>query len=139
MTWSRRRPVLRAPSSTDGRIRAACLYGSMKMHPPGHSSAASLTASSRTPAFSGGAKAVVEAITSGPTFSVVGGGDTVAALDQLGLTGQVTFVSTGGGASLELIERGDLPGLRALRGAPNAPGRRRVALEGRADGERLMI
>ena len=47
-----------------------------------------------------------------------GGGDSVAALRSFGLEGEVSFVSTGGGASLELVELGDLPGLRALRESP---------------------
>jgi phosphoglycerate kinase len=73
------------------------------------------------PRFSAGTYAVAKAIAAGCAFSVVGGGDSVAALDQLGLAGRVGFVSTGGGASLELLEYGDLPGLEALRHAPNAP------------------
>ena len=62
-----------------------------------------------------GTEAVARAVAACPALSVIGGGDSVAALVQFGLEGEVSFVSTGGGASLELVEFGDLPGLRALR------------------------
>lgn len=65
-----------------------------------------------------GTEAVARAIAASTATSVVGGGDSVAALQLFGLEGDVSFVSTGGGASLELIEYGDLPGLRALRESP---------------------
>ncbi len=71
--------------------------------------------------FAAGTRQVAEAVAASPGFTVVGGGDSVGALDHLGLAEQVDFLSTGGGASLELIEKGDLPGLVALRGAANAP------------------
>jgi phosphoglycerate kinase len=71
--------------------------------------------------FSKGTEAVARAITSSDAFSVVGGGDSALALERLGLAGAVSFMSTGGGASLELLEFGDLPALAALRAAVNAP------------------
>jgi phosphoglycerate kinase len=71
--------------------------------------------------FAGGTRSVAEAVAAGCGFSVVGGGDSIAALERLGLTSRVAFVSTGGGASLEFLEKGDLPGLVALRQAVNAP------------------
>jgi phosphoglycerate kinase len=71
--------------------------------------------------FAAGTEAVARAVVDGRGFSVVGGGDSVAVLDRLGWAEHVGFVSTGGGAALELLEHGDLPGLEALRHAPNAP------------------
>jgi phosphoglycerate kinase len=70
------------------------------------------------PRFGAGTEAIARAIARTPATSVVGGGDSVAALASYGLTDEVSFVSTGGGASLELVEFGDLPGLRALRESP---------------------
>jgi phosphoglycerate kinase len=64
--------------------------------------------------FDAGTRTVAEAVAAAPATSVVGGGDCVAALTQLGLEGSVSHLSTGGGATLEMIEGRALPGVEAL-------------------------
>jgi 3-phosphoglycerate kinase len=64
--------------------------------------------------FRRGTEVVARALTDHPGFTVVGGGDSVAALRLLGLEDEVSHVSTGGGAGLEMLEGRALPGLAAL-------------------------
>ena len=67
------------------------------------------------PRFGEGTRSVAQAVASSQGFSVVGGGETAAAVHAFHLEQGIDHVSSGGGATLELIEKGDLPGLAALR------------------------
>jgi phosphoglycerate kinase len=67
------------------------------------------------PRFAAGTRAIAEAMAACPGFTVAAGGETVAALRQFQLDGAISHLSSGGGATLELVEKGDLPGLAALR------------------------
>ena len=69
------------------------------------------------PRFADGTKAVAEAVAASEAYSVVGGADSARALSELGLADNVSWVSTGGGAALELLEGKDLPGVTAIPAA----------------------
>jgi phosphoglycerate kinase len=67
--------------------------------------------------FAAGTRALAEAIERSSAFSIAGGGDTLAAIDQFGVTGDISYISTGGGAFLEFVEGKTLPAVAALEAA----------------------
>jgi len=66
-------------------------------------------------AFSEGTRTLANAIASSPAFSIAGGGDTLAAIDKFGITEQISYISTGGGAFLEFMEGKSLPSIAVLQ------------------------
>jgi phosphoglycerate kinase len=64
--------------------------------------------------FAEGTKAVAQAVASADAHTVVGGGDSVRAIEELGVAERISWVSTGGGAALELLEGNELPGVAAI-------------------------
>jgi phosphoglycerate kinase len=71
------------------------------------------------PSFAGGTRAMAEAIERSSAYSIAGGGDTLAAIDQFGVRDGISYISTGGGAFLELVEGKILPAVAALEAVAN--------------------
>jgi phosphoglycerate kinase len=115
-------PLVCGPGIPDGRM-------GLDIGPATRASYAKVVAGAKTvvwngpmgvfewPAYAGGTEAVGRAVAACDGFTVVGGGDSVAAVEQFGLAARIDHISTGGGASLELLEGVLLPGIAALKRA----------------------
>jgi phosphoglycerate kinase len=66
------------------------------------------------PEFAAGTRRVAEAVAASGAFSIAGGGDTLAAIEQFGVGGRISYISTGGGAFLEFLEGKQLPAVATL-------------------------
>ena len=127
--------VAAAPSASEGTVKSvgeiAADEAIVDIGPVTSREFAAIVASQRTvfwngplgvaenPAFAGGTRRVAQAVAESDGFTVVGGGDSVAAVEHLGLADRIDHISTGGGASLEFLEGKTLPGIAAI---PDAEG-----------------
>lgn len=114
-------PVLRANSIPDGEMGLDVGPESVARFRDVIASAATILWNGpmgvfEDPRLDSGTRGVAEALAATSAATIVGGGDSAAAVEAFGVAEKMRFISTGGGASLELLEFGDLPGLRVLRG-----------------------